>query len=476
MISIFKQYINGELVEGNSNISKIFNPATEEVVAEVLDADSLQAISALEAADNAFYSWSALSNNERNNWIEKLKNAIFEEKDNFIDILMAESGKPYGNALSDYEMLIACLDFFPEEAKRIEGSIIPDYDNRFHNMIVHKPLGVVVAYLAWNFPLLNLGYKLGPVLASGCTCVIKPSSQTPLSTLYLGNVAESINFPKGVINILTGSSKIVAKAMNESTIPRMLTLIGSSITGRAIIEQSITSIKHMSLELGGNAPAIVMSDADIESAARQLVGLKFFNTGQVCVSPNRVFVHKDIHSQFVEIVKKLSNEITLGWGKEKDAQMGPMISEQSRSRVLKLIDEAIEEGAQLICGGSIPKDKLIGYYLEPTVLVGVTQNMRVSKEEIFGPVMPILVFDNQEEVIIAANNTKDGLAAYVFTQNLKDAFDVSDRIDFGSVSVNEPAYGVNLPHGGMKESGIGKDCSRYSLEEYYYIKRVSIKK
>lgn len=472
---MFNHYVNGKSVEGKGKEIKVINPATEEVIAEFRGADADLAKEALVAAQEAFGKWSSFSLNEREHWIKKFAKAIEGEREYILDLLMSETGKPLENAIYDFNMLVECLYYYIEEAKRLEQSIIQDYDNNYRNLIIRQPLGVVVGYLAWNFPLLNLGYKLGPILASGCTCVLKPSSKTPLASLYIGEIARKIGFPPGVINIIVGSSNEISPVLNESDIPKMITLIGSSETGRNIIRQSATSIKRYSLELGGNAPAIVMEDADVKDAAMKLVDLKFSNTGQVCVSPNRVFVHESIHEAFVEEARKWAERITLGWGRDNTAKMGPLISKEARERIAMLVDDAVKAGAKVICGGKIPEDKTVGYYYLPTILDNVTDDMRVCREEIFGPVMPILTFKDKEEVIRRANDTEYGLAAYLFTNNVKNVFEISEALEFGSVSVNEPFYAVNLPHGGVKESGVGKDCSVYSLEEYYYIKRISIR-
>ncbi|MCC2687084.1 MAG: NAD-dependent succinate-semialdehyde dehydrogenase [Paenibacillaceae bacterium] len=470
-----KQYINGNTCEGLGEKLHIVNPATEAEAGELATASRTQAEEALAAAAEGFKAWSGLSLNQRSEWIHKLAAAIEEEKETILDLLISETGKPLDNAEYDYGMLIQCLRYFPEEAKRLCGSIIPDYDGRFRHLIQYRPLGVVVGYLAWNFPLLNLGYKLGPALASGCSCVLKPSSRTPLATLYIGAIAKKINFPAGVFNIVAGSGKEIGEAWNTSTIPKMITLIGSSETGRELIRQSATSIKHFSLELGGNAPAIVMKDADLANAAKQIVDLKFTNVGQVCVSPNRVFVHADVHDEFLAAVAEQTQQIRLGAGRDPQAQMGPMISAGDRQRVLGLVEEAVAQGAKLIVGGTAPESPAKGFYLSPTVVDQVRPEMRICREEIFGPVMTVQSFTDRDEVVREANNTPYGLAAYVFTSSLVDAFELSEKLEAGSVSVNEPFYAVHLPHGGVKESGIGKDCSKYSLEEYYAVQRISIR-
>ncbi len=305
------QYINGKLVTGKGKLRTVINPATEEVVAEYQGADASQAEEALCAAQKAFPYWSELSLGEREKYISALADAFQKEKDRIVSLLIEETGKPLETALYDFQMLLDCLHFFMEEAKRIYGEIISDYDDTHRNYIFHKPIGVVVGYLAWNFPLLNVGYKLGPILASGCTCVLKPSSLTPLATLLLGEIAEKIGFPPGVINILCGDSAEVAKTMNQSGIPRMITLIGSSQTGKEIVAQSSNRVRHYSLELGGNAPVIVLKDASVSEVARRTVCQKFDNCGQVCVAPNRVFVHESQIDEFLQAAQNEAEKIVL---------------------------------------------------------------------------------------------------------------------------------------------------------------------
>lgn len=471
---MFKHYIGGNLVDGASKRVQVVNPATEEICGEFNAADAALAQKALNAAQAAFPVWSGMTISERGAWIAKLKEALLAEKEDILNLLMAETGKPLGGADYDFGMLIQCLEFYPEEAKRVHGQIIEDYDNHFRNLIIRQPLGVVVGYLAWNFPLLNVGYKLGPSLASGCCCVLKPSTKTPLATMKVGEVAAKIGFPAGVINIIAGTHGEISTVLSTSRITKMVTLIGSSRAGREIVAESSNSIKRYSLELGGNAPAVVMPDADIERAAYYLCDLKYGNAGQVCVNVNRVFVHESVHDEFMKYVKQYTEAVRLGWGREEGAQMGPMITKPDVGKMDGFVKDASSKGAKVVCGGR-PADKAKGYFYMPTVLDGVTSDMRVYKEEIFGPIMPILTFSDKDDIAALANDTEYGLASYVFTKDYKTAFELGEKLEFGSVCVNEPFFAINLPHGGVKESGVGKDCSAYSLEEYYSIKRISLK-
>lgn len=471
----FYNTINGQQVTGKGRTIPVYNPSNGEKIAEVNSINDEQATSALNSANNAFKVWSGFSLNQREKLINNYVEILEKNKNQIVDLLISETGKLYSNALSDYQMLIDCLKYFISEAKSLSGNIIPDYDDKHLNLIIRKPIGVVVGYLAWNFPLLNVGYKLGPVLASGCTCILKPSTSTPLATMLVGSLAKEAGIPDGVINIVVGSGEEISSVLNKSSVPKMITLIGSSRTGEKVIEESSSSIKKYSLELGGNAPAIVMKDADLDLVAESLVNAKVNNAGQVCVAPNRIFVHKDIKDEFIKKVKNLLKDIKLGTGKDEGKLvLAPMISPKSVDNMVSLVDDAVSKGATLQFGGTKADRK--GYYFNIALLTDVSDDMRVYKEEIFGPIISVIEFDDSDNIIDFANDTKYGLAAYLYTNNLKDALNISEKIDAGTVCVNEQFFNYNLPHGGCKQSGIGKDCSIYSLEEYYYIQRISIKK
>ena len=470
----WKNLIDGEAVAGEGPLTTVYNPSTGDVLARFQEATAEQALYAAQCAKAAFARWSTMSLNAREAVILRFIELLREHRREIIDILVAETGKPMANAQYDFDMLPDCLNFFMNQAKNLHDEIIPDYDGRHMNMVIHKPLGVVVGYLAWNFPILNLGYKLGPILASGCTCLLKPATPTPLATMYIGQLSREAGFPDGVINIVAGRGSAVCKALNESDIPAAITLIGSTGTGRQIIRESATSIKHYSLELGGNAPVLVMKDADVDSAAALTADLKFGNAGQVCVCANRIFVHKDVKEQFVTGVLRYIDRITLGCGNEPgDILMGPMVSAEAQQAMQDLVEDAVSKGARILCGGK--KASRPGYFFEPTVLDHVTRDMRVYQEEIFGPIMPIIDMDSEDDSVVLANDTQFGLAAYLFTKDLSTALKLSRAIHSGNVCVNEPFYCYNLPHGGCKQSGVGKDCSHISLEEYYYLQRISIK-
>lgn len=472
----YKCYIDGKLVDGLEGELNVVNPGTEDLVGQVSLINVKQAVEALEAAKKGHEYWSDLSFDEREEWIKKLYQAIKDKSEEIINVLMNETGKIKSLAIEDFQMLLDCLEFYPVEARKFEAEKIVTPDDTHTNIMTKEPVGVVVAYLAWNFPLLNLGYKLGPVLASGCSCVIKPAETTPLATLMIGEILEEINFPRGVVNIVLGDVAKMAHAMNTSTIPQMITLIGSTQTGKRVVHESLTSIKKFSLELGGNAPAIVLKDYDEEVAAKTLTEFKFANSGQVCVSPNRIFVHEGQYDKFLDKAKEVAGNIKPGWGDEPGAGIGPMITAGSRNRILDIIEDAVSKGARIVSGGTIPKDKKKGYYVLPTVLADVTPDMICYKEEIFGPIMPVIKYNDLLDLVAAANDTEYGLTSYLFTKDEREIKRFAKGIKSGTLCVNQPMYSVELPHGGVKNSGIGKDCSKYSLEEYYYIKRLSILK
>ena len=349
----------------------------------------------------------------------------------------------------------------------------PDYENTHTHKLISQPAGVVVAYLAWNFPLLNVAFKLGPALAAGCSIVLKPSEVSPLSAYILGEILNEINFPSGVVNILTGKPDEVAVTLSQSKIPSVVTMIGSTATGKKVIADSASSIKKLSMELGGNAPFIVFDDADLVNAIDLAVAIKYGNSGQICVAANRFFIHENIYDEFVKGFKQKVTELSLGFGLEQSPDMGPLISKNAQSRMTHFVNDAVAKGATLLFGGSVPKSFEGGYWFSPTILVDVTTEMAVFKEEIFGPIAPIMKFNSDEEVLKLANSTEYGLASYIFTSNANRIQFFSEQLEFGEVQINGIKYAIYLPHGGIKNSGIGHDCSHLALNDYLVQKRIS---
>tara|TARA_B100000780_G_scaffold92442_1_gene64062 strand:+ start:8341 stop:9786 length:1446 start_codon:yes stop_codon:yes gene_type:complete len=469
-----KLYINGELVDSvNKKRIKVVCPATGKAIAEIAEAGKADAEKALESAQKGFKYWSKLSLSERSSWMSKLRVAVLDKEAELRSAIIHEMGKTYAGSYEDIEALVNSLDWYPNAMKNLREEQIPDYENTHTHKMIQQPAGVAVAYLAWNFPLLNVGFKLGPALASGCSIIIKPSVLSPLSTYMIGEILYDINFPPGVVNILTGPNSEVATTMTKSKIPAILTMIGSTATGKKIIADSTTSIKKLGMELGGNAPFIIFEDANFEKALDLAIGLKFGNTGQICVAANRIFVHKNIHDKFLNAYIKRASELKLGFGVDESPDMGPLVTRKDRDRMFDLIDDAVSKGATIEYGGKIPKGLENGNWIQPTVISGMTTNMRLFTEEIFGPIAPIMSFDSDDEVLEMANDTEYGLASYIFTNNHQRIQRFTEDLQFGEIQINGVKYAIYLPHGGIKNSGLGHDCSHLALNDYLIKKRIS---
>jgi len=472
-----KLYIDGNLVDAESGDRyDVICPANGEMIAQVAKGGEHEAEMALQSAKRGFEMWSKLSLSERTSWMTKLRTAVLKKEELLRTAMVHEMGKTYAGAYEDIEALVNALEWYPATMKNYREEQIPDYESTHTHKMIAKPAGVAVAYLTWNFPLLNIGFKIGPALASGCTLIIRPSEISPLSAYILGEILHDINFPAGVVNIIAGPSSKVAKVMTTSKIPAVLTMIGSTTTGLKIIEESTTSIKKFGMELGGNAPFIVFDDADIEHALDLAIALKYGNTGQICVAANRIMVHKNLYDKFVEVYVKRASELVLGFGTKENSEvfMGPMASRKGRDRMFDLIQDAVTKGAALVSGGGIPENlPKTGHWIEPTVVTGITQDMLLFKEEIFGPVAGIMSFGSDEEALALANDTEFGLASYIFTNNHKRIERFTDELEFGEVHINGVKYAIYLPHGGYKNSGLGHDCSHLALEDYLVKKRVT---
>lgn len=471
-----KLYINGKLVDAVSGEKeKVECPGTGEIIAEIAWAGKEDAGLALNAAQDAFKKWSKMSINTRKKWMDKLRDAVIKHENEIREAVMYEMGKTYNQAFEDYETVINALEWYPQEMLHRRDEIIPDPDGTHAHQLISKPAGVAIGYLAWNFPLLNFGFKIGPALAAGCTLILKPSANAPLSAYLLGEIMESIDFPKGVVNILAGSNEELALTLSSSKIPRVITMIGSSVSGRIAMQQAATSIKHFSMELGGNAPAIVFDDANITQAVDDLVALKFGNCGQICVSPNRILVHENVYSEFIERFVAKTKKLQIGFGNDPKIDMGPIVDGRSRNRVMNLAEKTLAEGAKLECGGKIPEGMEKGYFYEPTVFTNVNRNMTIFREEIFGPLAAIYKFSTEEEVLDMANDCEVGLSSYLYTLNVNRINKFTNEIEAGEVHVNGFKYSIYLPHGGVKESGLGHDCSHLALNDYLEIKRITVR-
>lgn len=472
-----KLYIDGKLVNGVNNIrADVICPATGEIIAQVAEASKIDTEAALVSAKKGFQYWSKLSLAERTDWMTKLSVAIKDKEHELRNAMVHEMGKTYAGALEDIEGIINGLEWYPNAMKNLREEQIPDYENTHTHKMISKPAGVAVAYLAWNFPILNVGFKLGPALASGCSIIIKPSSLAPLSTYMIGEILHDIDFPAGVVNIISGSVNEVATVLTTSKIPSVLTMIGSTATGKRVIADSTTSIKKLGMELGGNAPFIVFEDADFDIALNLAVGLKFGNCGQICVAANRIYVHKNIYDKFLKAYVKKVSELKIGFGTKEnpDVFMGPVASRKDRDRMFDIINDAVSKGGKVEYGNKIPANlPENGNWIEPTVISGATHDMTLFNNETFGPVAGIMNFDTDDEVLELANDTEYGLASYIFTNDHKRIKRFTEELEFGEIQINGVKYAIYLPHGGIKNSGIGHDCSHLALDDYLVKKRVS---
>jgi len=468
-----KMYIDGALSDGSGQ-REVINPATEEPVATVQTAGLKDAERALLSARDAFHDWSKAPVAERQTWMRKLRDQVIAHEEFLRDCVHFEMGKPWAQTHEDWDRLVVSLEFYAEEIARVHDIGVVDRAGTHAHKMVHEAAGVALAYLAWNFPLLNLAFKIGPAMAAGCPIIIRPSEQTPISAYAVGMLCEKIGLPKGVVQILCTDGYDVADAMTASTIPQVITLIGSTPTGQHIMRTGATSIKRYSMELGGNAPVLVFEDADLDLAADVVCGVKFSNAGQICVSPNRVFVAQSVHAAFAEKVVARARAASVGFDKTADITTGPVIDGRAWTRIKGLIDDAVDGGAVLLAGGDRPAHLNKGHYIAPTVLDHVAETMSVYREETFGPIVSLIPFENEQGLIDMANDCEEGgLTAYLFTRDLAKAEAFAAALRYGEIQINGVKYDIDLPHGGIGQSGIGHDCSALALNDYLVLKRVT---
>lgn len=466
-------YIDGEMCQGDEPPREVRSPASGSPIAQVAWASATDAERALEAAQRAFPWWSSVGIDERAQWMSKLRDAVIDAEVELREAVQLETGKTWEHSEEDYQMLVDSLQFYADAARDLTPEDLADREGTYDHQLVREPVGVAVAFIAWNFPLLNLAFKLGPAMAAGCPIIIKPSIKTPVAAFKIGRLCHEIGLPAGVVNILCGDDDIVGDTLSASTIPALLTLIGSMTTGRHIMRVGSTSVKRYSMELGGNAPAIVFEDADLDKAADVIATLKFAHAGQICVTPNRVLVHQDVAQDLTDRLVARAERVRVGTGGAGEIDMGSLIDERAARRVQHMVEEAVEAGARLILGGRVPDDAPTNCYLEPTILDGIKRDMRVYAEEIFGPVIGITAFSSEEEAMEWANESEAGLTAFVFTEDDVRIARTAERLRFGEVHINGVKHAIELPHGGIKQSGFGHDCSVLALDDYLAYKRVS---
>ncbi len=464
----FKQanLIGGSWTAADGGASfEVTNPANGDVVGQVPKSGAAETRRAIEAAETAFVDFRRSTANERAAWLRKMHDVMLENQAELAQILTMEQGKPLAEAKGEIAIGAAYLLWFAEEARRIYGEIVPSPWKDKKVMVNRYPVGVVAAITPWNFPSSMLARKIGPAIAAGCTSVVKPASQTPYSALAWGVIADKAGLPAGVINILTGSASEIGGEITANPLVKKITFTGSTGVGKILIKQAAETVKKVSMELGGNAPFIVFDDADIERAVNGAIAAKYRNSGQTCVCTNRFFVQAGIYDRFIEKFNAAVNALKVGDGTDDGVQQGPLIDIAAVEKVEELLNDATSAGAKVVVGGK--RHSLGGSFFEPTVITQVNHNMRIAKEEIFGPVSAVIKFESENEVLAMANDSEYGLACYCYTTDLGRAFRMTDQLEYGLVGINEGIITTpEAPFGGMKESGLGTEGGSRGIDEY----------
>lgn len=476
MSYVYRQYIDGAWVDAASGGTwDVVNPATEEVIRTVPFGGTEDCRSAIEAASRAFPEWSRKTAYERGETLRKTADLIRGRVDALASTSTLECGKPLNQAKGEWQVAADLFEWFAEEGKRAYGRTIPGRQASRRMMVLRQPLGVVGVITAWNFPAYNTARAWAAALAAGCTVVARPSELTPLTAMELMNVLVEAGIPSGVLNLINGEPEPMGQAMLDHPAVRKISFTGSVRVGKILLDGASRTMTRLSLELGGNAPVLVFPDVDLETLAKGSVATKYRNNGQVCIAPQRFFVHRKVSDAFADRVVPRVKALRVGEGILPDTQVGPLINARQRDRVEALVADARRQGVAVLTGGERPPGLARGYFYEPTVLADVTPAMPIYGEEIFGPVLPIIPFEDVDEVLALANATRYGLAAYVFTNDLKTAIRAYEGLEFGMVGVNEWAPGATeAPFGGWKESGQGHECGPEGLSDYLETKLVSI--
>ncbi|KAM3683991.1 hypothetical protein ACB098_11G008300 [Castanea mollissima] len=452
---------------------KVCNPATGEVIVDVPCMGQKETNDAISSAYEAFYSWSKLTATERSKFLRKWYDLLIAHKEDLGQLITLEQGKPLKESLGEVSYGAGFIEFSAEEAKRIYGDIIPATLPDRRLFVLKQPVGVVGAITPWNFPLAMITRKVGPALACGCTVVIKPSELTPLTALAAAELSLQAGIPPGVVNVVMGNAADIGDALLASTQVRKITFTGSTAVGKKLMAGASGTVKRVSLELGGNAPCIVFDDADLDVAVKGAIAAKFRNSGQTCVCANRVLVQEGIYEKFANAFSKAVQNLQVGDGFTEGVAQGPLINEAAVQKVESFVKDAISKGAKVLLGGK--RHSLGMTFYEPTVIGDVKSEMLLSREEVFGPVAPLLLFKTEEEAIRLANDTNAGLAAYVFTNSIQRSWRVSEALEYGLVGINEGIISTEVaPFGGVKQSGLGREGSKYGMDEYLEIKYVCL--
>ena len=467
-------YINGEWMGANDgSSSEVTNPANSERLGSLPNCGADETILAITAANEAQKIWAKTDAKERSSVLKNLHRLMLENQMDLATIITLEGGKPISESLGEIAYAASFFEWFSEEAKRVYGDLIPGHQYDRRTLVIKQPIGVVGCITPWNFPSAMLARKIAPAIAVGCSVVAKPAPETPFSATAMAYLSELAGVPKGIFNVVTGDAEKIGSAMTSHKDVKKITFTGSTAVGKHLLKASADSVKKVSLELGGHAPFIVFGDANLEAAVEGAVIAKYRNSGQTCVCANRIYVQSSIYDDFSQRFTEKASELVVGNGLDESTQQGPLISENAIEKVSNHIEDAKNSGAIITTGGN--PHSLGGLFFEPTVLTGVSDEMLISKEETFGPVAPIFSFETEQEVIERANNTPYGLAAYFYTTDLAKSWRVSEQLDYGMVGLNTGIISTEMaPFGGVKESGIGREGSKYGVDDYLEIKYVSL--
>ncbi len=470
--NLFRQqcYINGSWQDADSGeVIDVTNPATGEKLGTVPKMGADETRRAIEAAETAFLSWRKTTAYEKSQVLRRWFELMMEHKEDLSIIMTAEQGKPINESRGEINYAASYIEWFAEEARRVYGDTVPAHSNDKRIILIKQPVGVTAAVTPWNFPAAMITRKAAPALAAGCTQVIKPATATPFSALALAELAERAGFPPGALSVVTGSARAIGGELTGNPIVRKLTFTGSTEIGKKLIEQCAGTVKKTSMELGGNAPFIVFDDADLDAAVQGAIESKFRNTGQTCVCTNRLLVQDGVYDAFAEKLVQAVAKMKVGNGMEEDTEQGPLVDVGAMETVEELVQDAKDKGGKVLLGGN--RHELGGSFYEPTVMTDVTTEMRVAREETFGPFAPLFRFKTEKEAIRMANDTEFGLASYFYTRDVGRIFRVSEGLEYGIVGINAGLISTAVaPFGGVKESGFGREGSKYGMEDYMEIK------
>lgn len=469
-----QSYVDGQWIDADDGKTfDLTNPADQSVICKVASLGAAETDRAIAAANKALPAWRALPAKQRSIILRRWFDLMMAHQEDLATLLSMEQGKPMAESRGEIAYGASFIEWFAEEAKRVYGDVIPhDKDGR-RLMVIKQPVGVVAAITPWNFPNAMITRKAGPALAAGCTVVVKPASETPLSALALAWLAEQAGIPAGVFNVVAGNARAIGGALTASPVVRKVSFTGSTEIGKLLMAQCAGTMKKVSMELGGNAPFIVFDDADLDAAVAGAMGSKFRNSGQTCVCTNRILVQDGVYDAFAEKLVAAVNALKVAPATDPTAQQGPLINQKAVEKVSQLVDDALTKGGKLLAGGKV--HALGGTFYEPTVIGDVTADMIVAKDETFGPMAPLFRFKTEEEAIAMANDTEFGLASYIYTRDLSRSWRVAEALEYGMVGLNEGLISTEVaPFGGIKESGMGREGSKYGIEDYLEVKYICI--